>query len=123
MIGHRFTVCANYGGTLAANQRGEFKLSVDASLIHVSSCQSNAGSATLDVGTSAARTGILSAKTVGVSATPNIVEAANFNGSLATAGDAYHMVKGTIVTWDLDYDGAAATAGQNVCIVLTFTEG
>lgn len=123
MQGTRFTVSWHIHGTLAANASGEFKLPCDASLVHVSLSNSAATDGILDLGTSADPDGIISDGACGDSNTPAIFEAANFNGALANAADPYHMVKGTIVDWDFDYDGSGGTAAANVMIVLTFTEG
>lgn len=123
MQGMRFAVTVHLHGTLAANARGEFKLPTGATLEAVSASASNAAASTLDCGTSADRDGILAAKTVGQSGTAIYYTAANYNGALATVNQPYRMPKDTIFTWDLDFDGAAGTAGQNVMIVFFFLEG
>lgn len=123
MRGQHFAVSVNLHGTLAANARGEFILPFDASLIAVSISNSAATDATLEVGTSADRDGILDAVACGDSGTPTEFEFNDWNGALATAGRPYHMVAGTIVAWDLDFDGSAGTAAANVQIVFTFSEG
>lgn len=123
MQGQRFTVSVHIHGTLAANASGEFKLPCDASLVHVSISNSAATDGILDLGTSADPDGILADAAIGDSNTPNIFEAADWTGALATAGSPYHMVKGTIIDWDIDFDGSAGTAAANLMMVLTFTEG
>lgn len=123
MQGLLFTVTVHLHGTLSANALGEFKLYRAASLAAVSISNSAASNATLEVGTSADRDGILNDVAAGNSSTPTLFTPADYNGALATAGDPYHMAKDTIVTYDLDYDGAGGTASANVCIVFYFLEG
>jgi hypothetical protein len=123
MQGTRFTVSVHIHGTLAANASGEFRLPCDAALVHVSLSNSAATDAILDLGTSADPDGILADAAVGDSHTPNIFEATDWTGALATAGSPYHMIKGTTIDWDLDFDGSSGTAAANFMMVLTFTEG
>ena len=54
-----------------------------------------------------------------------IVELADFDGALLTdAGKEYPRIQdGDVVQVDIDFDGATGTAGQDVTVVLTFTEG
>jgi hypothetical protein len=110
-------------GALAANARGEFSLPCGATLVHVSLCNSAATDAVLDVGTSVDPNGILSAAAVGDSGTPNAFEPGDFNGALVDGVSGYHFAKGDVLDWDLDYDGAAGTAGANLSMVFTFVEG
>lgn len=123
MLGNHFTLAVNYHATMAANARGEYTLPFDASLVHVSFGNSAASDATLDVGTSADRNGIIAAADVGDSGVPAEITPSSFDGALATAGDPYHLVKGTIFTWDIDFDGSAGTAAANATLVFTFSEG
>ncbi|TXH49234.1 MAG: hypothetical protein E6Q97_23085 [Desulfurellales bacterium] len=123
MLGNLFTYTIHLHGTLAANATGNIKLPVAASLISVAACGSNANNGLLDVGTSADRDGILSAVDIGDSNTPTEYDRADWDGALATAGDPYHFDKGSILAWDLDYDGASGTAAANVTLTLTFLEG
>ena len=123
MQGLRFTYSAHLHGTLAANARGEYRLPCAASFVGVSVGGSNANDAKLDLGTSADRDGILAQKDCGDSGTPNAYTIGDFNGALATPGSPYHFPKGDILTWDLDFDGAAGVAAQHVSIVFMFTEG
>ena len=127
MQGLHFTYSVHLHGTLAANARGEYILPFPASLISVSFGNSAASDATLEVGTSADRDGILDAVAVGDSGTPAEYEYNDWNGALAVGenapGNPFHMAKGTIFTWDLDFDGAAGTAAANCSIVFTFSEG
>jgi hypothetical protein len=123
MQGMHFTYSVHFGGTLAANQRGEFILPFAAELVAVSFGNSAASDATLEVGTSADRDGILDAVAIGDSGTPTEYEYNDWNGALATAGVPYRFNKGDILAWDLDFDGAAGTAAANCSIVFTFSEG
>ena len=110
-------------GTLAADVAIKFIAPFDCQLVHVGAVASNDSDATLAVGTSADADGYITAYAIGDSGTPNEKQAlSDFNGALA--GSQYpHITDGTIVTADLDYDGATGTAAQNVTIVFTFTEG
>lgn len=110
-------------GTLSADIAIKFTAPFDCQLVHVSAVASNDSDATLIVGTSADDNGYIAAFAIGDSGTPVEKEAiTDFDGALA--GSQYpHITDGTIVTADLDYDGATGTAAQNVTIVLTFTEG
>jgi len=120
MLGNYFTYSVHLHGTLAANARGEYLLPVDAALVAVSASNSAATDATLEVGTSVDRDGILDAVACGDSGTPNEFDAADWNGALAVAGVPHWLEKGTIFTWDLDFDGAAGTAAANASLVFTF---
>ena len=123
MQGMRFTYSVHLHGTLAANARGEYILPCAASFVSVSTSNSAATNGTLEVGTSADRDGILDAVAVGVSGTATEFNPDNFNGALATVGNAFRLAKGTIFVWDLDFDGAAGTAAANCSLVFNFLEG
>jgi hypothetical protein len=123
MQGMRFTYSVHLHGTLAANARGEMKMPCDASLVAVSTSNSAASNAFLEVGTSADRDGIIDDTNIGNSGTATLIEPAGFSGVLASAGNPYHLDKGTIFTWDLDFDGSSGTAAANVSLVFIFTEG
>ena len=123
MQGMRFTYSVHLHGTLAANARGEYILPCAAAFVGVSTSNSAATSGTLEVGISADRDGILDAVDVGDSGTATEFDQDDFNGALATVGNAYHLAKGAIFTWDLDFDGAAGTAAANCSLVFNFLEG
>ena len=110
-------------GTLSADIAIKFVAPFDCQLVHVSAVASNDSDATLIVGSSADDNGYIASGVIGDSGTPVEKEAiTDFAGALA--GSQFpHIVDGTIVTVDLDFDGATGTAAQNVTIVLTFTEG
>ena len=110
-------------GTLSADIAIKFTAPFDCQLVHVSAVASNDSDATLKVGSSADDDGYITAGVIGDSGTPVEKEAiTDFAGALADS-QFPHIVDGTIVTVDLDFDGATGTAAQNVTIVLTFTEG
>ena len=123
MQGMRFTIAVHLHGTLSANAQGAFRLPCAATLAEVSACASNDSDATLQVGTSADADGVMTAVAIGDSSTPVVFDADDFDGALADAENPLHLDAGTVVTWLLDFDGAAGTAGQNVDIVFTFLEG
>ena len=128
MQGNRIAVSVHVGGTLAANQTGVFVLPCDATLEHVSACQSNAGAATLMFGTVADPDGFKLPVAIGVSNVPTSWGRADFMGALVPSGNGAlsplpRLVQGTAFSWTLDFDGAAGTAGQNVSLLFTFLEG
>jgi len=119
MQGNKFTIAVHLAGTLAANQTGSFLMPCQATLIEVSAGAENNSDATLAVGTSADIDGYCAAQVIGDSATPI---ALTQNGALITASGRTNVPNDTIVTWDLDFDGAAGTAAQQVDILFTFEE-
>jgi hypothetical protein len=122
MDGLRFPIKEHYHGTLAANGVGAFALPCGATLVEVSATASNDSDATLQIGTSADADGIMAAKAIGDTSTPVVFTKADFAGALAL-NQPYHMAKGTIFTYVLDFDGAGGTAAQNVDLLFTFIEG
>lgn len=112
-------------GTLTANLDIRFKAHTNMSLVHVSAVASNDSDATIAVGTSADTDGFITAAVIGDSQVPVEFELADFDGALLTdAGKEYPRISdGDVVVVTLDYDGATGTAGDDVTIVLTFTEG
>jgi hypothetical protein len=128
MQGIHFTVPFHFGGTLAADQVVRFAMPCDALLESISGCQSNAGSATLKAGLGGTPNdddGFITAYAIGASGTPNVKKSGDFNGALVVAanGPLPRLKKGDVFWATLDFDGAAATAGQNVTLVFTFIEG
>lgn len=105
-------------GTLAANHTIEFIAPFDMQLIHVSLSGSNANDATLAIGKTGATSDYLAAKAFGDSEV-----AAEYDRDDMPSTQFSHIPDGTNVILTVDYDGAAGTAIQNACIVLTFTEG
>jgi len=112
-------------GTLTANIAIKFTAHTNLSLIHVSAVASNDSDATLAIGNGDDADGYLAACVIGDSGVPVETELADFDGALITdPGHEYPRIEdGDVVQIDLDYDGGSGTAGQNVTIVLTFTEG
>jgi len=123
MDGMRILVPVHLHGTLAANAQGAFQLPCGATLVEVSAVASNDSDATLLVGTSADADGVMTAAVIGDSSVPVVKNAAGFDGALCDQVSGPHLADGTIITWLLDFDGAAGTAAQNVGILFTFLEG
>ncbi len=118
MLGNIFTVPIHVPGTLAANIAVYFILPVDATLVHVSACGSNANSGILDIGPSTDTDGYLDGVDIGDSNVPSEFDRGEFVGTQFA-----HITKGTIIVVSLDYDGAGGTATANFTAVLTFLEG
>jgi hypothetical protein len=122
MIGNLFTVTVHLHGTLAANARGEVALPRGCSLIGVSSSNSAASNAVLDVGRSDDRDGIYAAQAIGNSGAAGLLTPAENNGALAKAGVAFQFQRGEVLAWDLDFDGSSGTPAANAEIVFFFSE-
>jgi len=118
-----FTLTYHLHGTLAADASIRWIAPFDCQLIHVAAVASNDSDATLKVGSSADDDGYLTADTIGDSGTPKEWDRDDMDGALTTAGQYPHISDGTIVLFTLDHDGSSGTAGQNVSIQATFTEG
>ena len=118
MLGNIFTVPIHIPGTLAANINVRFALPMDASLVHVSACGSNANSGILDIGPSTDTDGYLDGVSIGDSNTPSEFDRDDMVGTQFA-----HITKGTIIVVTLDYDGAGGTATADFTAVLTFLEG
>ena len=123
MQGMRFSYSVHLHGELAANARGEFKLPCAASLVAVSTNNSAASDAILDVGPSGNRDGILEDLAIANENATSLTEPTSFNGADVDGVSPYHFAKGEILAWDLDFDGDGGTAAANVTLVFTFTEG
>lgn len=122
---HKFQQAYHIPGTLGADVAIRLTPSSNCTLHHVSAVASNDSDATLKIGTSADDDGFLTAAAIGDSGTPVEFERADFDGALlASAGREFPRIStGTVVSLDLDHDGAAGTAAADVTIVLTFAEG
>jgi hypothetical protein len=118
----RFMVPVHLGGTLAADQQGVIKLPCGATLVEISASASNASSAKLKVGTPADDDGIKTLADIGQTNQGTVCARGNFDGALVS-GQLWHGARGDRLTWNLDFDGAAGTAAQNVDILFTFVEG
>lgn len=122
----KFQVAFHVPGELGANLAIKFTVPSDCTLKHVSAVQSDADAAGIIIGTSGDPNGYIETYSCGVSGTPVEKEAiTDFDGDLA--GNQYpHIVNGTIVTVDVDFDynaGQGGGAASDVTIVLTFLEG
>ncbi len=118
MLGNHTVYSFHVPGTMSANLALKFKTPADMSLTHVSSVVSTAGSTTIKVGNSGDDDAYVAEIATGVSGTPAEIVRTGFVG-----GQYPHIAKGTIVTVDVDYDGDGGTAGANLTLVLTFSEG
>ena len=110
-----FQQVINLGPALAANHTASFTMPFDASLVHISACNSSANAGTLKVGTSADDDAYLAAANFGVSGTPVEFDRDNFVGTQYP-----HVADGTVVLVTIT-DHASHMA--NVCVVLTWAEG
>jgi hypothetical protein len=113
-----FTLSFYIPGTLAANHGLEFKLPVDAQLIHVSLANSAATDGIVDIGNTDAAEAYAANLAIGDSDVAAEYDRADFVGSQFP-----HIPKGTNTIIAVDFDGAGGTAAANLVIVLTFTSG
>jgi hypothetical protein len=121
-----FTVPFYIAGTLGGDWAASFQFPFDVQMIAVSACVSDANAAGIEVGTSADADAYITKFSSGVSGTPVEKKAiTDFNG--ATASSQFpHITAGTVIklTVDHDYNGGGAGAdSDDLCVVLTFTEG
>ncbi len=105
-------------GTLSANVAYRFTAHADMTLKHISAVQSNAGDATLKIGTSADDDLYMTATAVGQSGTP-----AEFDRDDFVDDEVKQIRKGTIVVLTVDHDGDGGTAAADLTLVATFTPG
>jgi hypothetical protein len=119
MQGMHFVLPVHLHGTLAANATFRWKVPFDCILQHISAAASNDSDATLKVGTSSDDDEILAETTIGDSGTPVEKDVDNW----ATTNPTGRLDKGDIFLVTLDFDGSSGTAGQNVILVFTFSEG
>lgn len=113
-----FTVPFHIPGTLAANLSIRFALPCDAQLVHVQAVGGNANNATFNVGHAGDFDAYLAGRDVGDVGAPLVYERGDFSG-----GQYPHIARGVTLAVDVDFDGAAGTAVQNLTLMLTFTEG
>jgi hypothetical protein len=118
MQGMMFQVAFHVTGTLGANFAAKWKAYCDCKLVHVSAVGSNANNGILDIGPSTDTDGYLDGVDIGDSAVPTEFKMADF-----VDGQFPHILAGTIICVNLDYDGAGGTATQDFTVVLTFGEG
>jgi hypothetical protein len=120
MQGNRFQVPFHIPGTLTANITIVFTAPFDCMLEHVSFVSSNASDANVKIGTTSDDDAYLLAATglVGDSNVPAEYSRSSFVGT-----EYPHILDGTVMLITIDYDGSSGTAGQNVTLVLTFSEG
>lgn len=119
MQGMMFTLPIHFHGAMAANGTFRWKAPINCHLQHVSAVASNDSDATLKIGTSSDDDEILTESTIGDSGTPVEKTASNWASTNPTG----RIDEGDTLLVTVDFDGAAGTAGQNVSIVLTLTEG
>lgn len=111
-------------GTPGANASAVIQLNAPVTLQEVSACASNNSDATLTVGTTTDPDGYITSFTIGDSDVPVVKDRGDFDGALVSDTDECpHIADDTLINVVLDYDGASGTAGQNVTVVLTVTEG
>lgn len=115
MTGHEFPIFHHQVGTAAANLSIVFKAPFQMQLNKVSVVGSNAGDATIKIGTTTDDDAYMVAKDFGDSDVPAEYDRDDFVG-------AQHpdIPEGTIVKVTIDFDGAAGTAVADPTILLTF---
>jgi hypothetical protein len=105
-------------GTLAADVIMVWTAPFACQLVKVSAVGSNANDATLTIGTTAVVAAYMAETAIGDSYVPAVFDQDDF-----VDGQFPHIPAGTIVRFDLDYNGAAGTAVDDATIVAAFTEG
>jgi hypothetical protein len=106
-------------GTLAANLSLKWITPCDCQLYHVSAVVSPETASTLMViGNSVSSVAYVASVIVGINAVPKEWKQANFVGAVYP-----HIPAGTTVIIGIDYDGVSGTAGADLTIILTYTEG
>lgn len=123
MDGLRFPVTIHLSGTLAADAQGAFALPIGMTFESVCACASNDSDAKLQLGLADDADALMTAKVIGDSLTPKTFVKTDFNGAKADAKNPPHLDKGAVVTWLIDFDGAAGAAAKDVTILFSFLEG
>jgi len=118
MLGNMFTHTVHVPGTLAANITVVFTVPVDCTLIHASAVGSNANNGLLILGNTSNDDAYLESASIGDSSAPAEFAQSNFVG-----GQFPRLLKGTVFSATLDFDGASGTATANFTLSLTFLEG
>lgn len=106
-------------GTPGADRISYYKVKGQKHVDRIQSTQSNAGSARLIVGISSDTDSIVTDHTIGVSGTPVVKQRADF----ATTNLTGLLADGDILMVTVDFDGAAATAGQNIQVHIDLLDG
>lgn len=116
MQGQKWCVLFHFHGALAADAQGRIIMPHQATLIEVSAVASNDSGALLIVGTSADDNGYCVSQEIGDAGAPAVMTQ---TGALITTAGATNVPNDTIVTWNLDFNGAGAAA-EDVDILFTF---
>ena len=118
MLG-KFAMTIVIPGTLSAAVDFKTTIPSPCTLQHLSMVQSNAGNARVKIGNSTDDDAYLTYTEAGQSGTPVTKSAlTDWVGSVRP-----HIAKDEIFTVYVDHDGDSGTAGDDLTIVLTFTEG
>ena len=122
---NKFQNTIHVPGSLTANLDIRFTVPSPCSLVHVSAVTSNDSDATMALGTSADTDGFLTASTIGDSQTPDEFDLDDWDGALVSdvGNTPPRLADGDVFVITIDYDGSSGTAGDDLTIVLTFTEG
>jgi len=118
MQGNHLTLPIVVAGTLAADVPVVFTLPFAASLKHVSAVASNASTGTVKVGTTTDDDAYMLAKDLGDSDVPALYGRTDFVGSQAPS-----LPKATVIKVTIDFNGAGATAADDVTVILFLSEG
>jgi len=118
MLG-KFAMTIVIPGTLAAPVDFKTTIPSPCTIQHLSMVQSNAGNARIKIGTSDDDDAYLAYTEAGQSGTPVVLSAlADWIGSARP-----HLSKDEVFALYVDHDGDSGTAGDDLNIVITFTEG
>jgi len=119
MLG-KFTMTIVIPGTLAAPVDFKATIPSPCTIQHLSMCQSNAaGDARIKIGTSSDDDAYLAYTAAGQDGVPVVLSAlSDWIDSVRP-----HLAKDEVFAVYVDHDGDSGTAGDDLTIVITFTEG
>ena len=118
MLG-KFTMTIVIPGTLAAAVDFMTTIPSPCTIQHVSMVQSNAGNARIKIGTTSDDDAYLAYTEAGQSDVPVVLSAlSDWIDSVRP-----HLAKDEVFALYVDHDGDSGTAGDDLTIVITFTEG
>ena len=118
MQGMNNQVAFHIPGTLSANLTLVWTAYRDLTLLHVSAVQSNAGAATVMIGTTSDTDAYMAETAAGQSKVPVEMDQDDFIDD-----EHPHIPAGTVIEITVDYNGDGGTAADDLTIVLTFSEG
>jgi hypothetical protein len=124
MDGMRLILPLHFHGAMSANATFRWQLPCPLILVEVSAVASNDSDAKVKIGTTSNDDAYKTLAVIGDSGTPVIWDRGDFDGDGGhDTAECPHIAADTVLLVTVDYDGTSGTAGADVSIVLTFTEG